>query len=126
MPARVVHHWKALIGGEQVIGQGELLPAAVARCTWIEELRDATILHFLDNASAVQALVKAYSPSAASAPLLDWVADQDVALGARSWYDRVPSVPNPADTPSRLDYGACGRWRWRDPSVDGWRRALES
>ena len=123
VPHHVVEKWKDLIGGEHVIGQGELLPSAAARETWAGELRDLTILHFLDNTSAVQALVKGYSPSADSAPLLDWVADADVRLGARPWYDRVPSPANPADAPSRLDYAACREWKWREPQVRAWGRA---
>ena len=35
----------------------------------------------------------------------------------------MPSLSNPADAPSRLDFGACGQWRWREPAADGWRRA---
>ena len=47
------------------------------------ELRGSTVLQILGNSSAVQALIKAYSPSAASAPLLGWVAVLGVASGVR-------------------------------------------
>ena len=77
-PRRVVECWKELIGGEQVIGQGELLPSAVARETWAAALKGMTIVQYLDNNSAERALVKGYSPSGASAPLVDWVGDADV------------------------------------------------
>ena len=120
VPDAVVQRWRSLIEGHQVIGQGELLPSAVARETWASELTDASIVQYLDNSSAERALVKGYSPSPASAPLISWVADADVRLGARSWYDRVPSPSNPADGPSRLHYAGCSGWQWRKPVFRGW------
>ena len=81
-----------------------------------------TIAHYVDNTSAEAALIRGYSPSAASAPLVHWVADADVRLGARSWFDRVPSPSNPADAPSRLDFAACEAAGWErvEPKVGDW------
>ena len=78
MPEEVAAHWKELIQGGQVIGQAELLPSALARETWVTTLRGASVVQYLDNSRAEMALVKGYSPSPASAPLISWVADADV------------------------------------------------
>ena len=52
--------------------------------------------------------------------MLSWAADVDVRNGTRSWFDRVPSLSNPADAPSRLDWGPRKGWLWREPEFCGW------
>ena len=40
----------------------------------------------------------------------------DAQLGVRAWYDRVPSLSNPADAPSRMEVPPC---------LEGWSRPDE-
>ena len=122
VPEEVAAHWKELIHGGQVIGQAELLRSALARETWATALRGASAVQYLDNSSAEMALVKGYSPSPASAPLVSRVADADVRLGVRSWFGRVPSLSNPADAPSRLDFASreAEGWELCPPVVGAW------
>eukprot|EP00972_Heterocapsa_arctica_P018444 2723957-Heterocapsa_arctica.AAC.1 len=88
-------------GQMQIIGQAELVPVLVARCTWMDHLRGREVVHFVDNDSAKHALVKASSSHPASEAVVAQVWEQEVQELVSSWYDRVPSPSNPADDPSR-------------------------
>ena len=61
VPEGTVRSWKSE-GKEQVIGQAELLPVYIAKCTWSSRVRGRRVLHFVDNDSAKFALIKNISP----------------------------------------------------------------
>ena len=86
------------------MGQAELWPVLVARRTWRELLAHARVLWFLDNESAREALVKSYSPVDASREILWMVAKEEAETPTLPWFARVPTLSNPADAPSRLDF----------------------
>ena len=59
---------------------------------------------FIDNDSARHALIKGYTPSGASARLVAAFWETEATLASYSWVDRVPSLSNIADGPSRLRF----------------------
>ncbi len=95
---------QATVGADQVVGQAELLPCLGARWHWHDLLRGRAVLHYVDNDAAKWGLVRGWSPSPASAWLVDRVWAEDARLGTRSWFDRVASESNGADGPSRGDW----------------------
>ena len=99
----IVDSWR-VSGQKQIIGQGELFPILVARHTWREKLVGRLIIHFIDNNSAKDALIKGHSQHPVSMSIVEQVWTQELELHSGSWYDRVPSDSNPADDPSR---GSC-------------------
>ena len=84
----------------------------LARHTWRERLVGRLVIHFIDNDSAKDALIKGHSSHPASMEIIEQVWAQELEFQSSSWYDRVPSASNPADGPSRgcckelLDAGA--------------------
>ena len=62
------------------------------------------MLLFIDNDSARHALIKGYTPSLASARLVSSFWESEAALASYCWVERVPSLSNIADGPSRLKF----------------------
>ena len=93
-------------GKTQVIGQAELLPTAMARCSNMERFRHRRIIFFVDNDSARQALIKGWSPSRSSTKTIQLMVDAEVSGQTWTWYSRVPTKSNPADDPSRLVFNS--------------------
>ncbi|CAK0828484.1 unnamed protein product, partial [Prorocentrum cordatum] len=106
VPGEVVARWqdRGVRTVEQVIGQAELAPAVVARLLWPDVLRQAVLLHWVDNEAARFGLIRGYSPVEASAELISWSQELDMARGTASWVERAPSLGNPADKASRLEF----------------------
>lgn len=104
VPEGFVNAWMKF-GKRQVIAQTELFPVLAAKETWTEEIRERSILWFLDNESAKMALIRNFSPVIDSFMLLQANAVLDVETQSRNWYSRVPSKSNPSDSASRLEFG---------------------
>ena len=85
----------------QVIGQAEIFPAIVAKCTWYRQLSGRRVMFYIANESARIALVKQYSPVVPSLELLMKSSALDAEQRISGWYARVPTHSNPADDPSR-------------------------
>eukprot|EP00971_Amphidinium_carterae_P294794 5853453-Amphidinium_carterae.1 len=79
-----------------------MLPALLARATWAERLRGRSILHFTDNTSVKEALVKGASANLSNRQMLLEIATLDAIIRGRWWICRVPTQSNPADAPSRM------------------------
>ena len=88
---------------KQYIGQLELL-AAVAVYYSLPELKGRRVVHWIDNTSAIAALVKGYSGSPDSVRILHAFAAFSLGLDTSSWFLWVPSKANIADLPSRNDF----------------------
>ena len=87
------------------MGQAELLSIVMAQEFWGALLRGRRALVFVGNNAARHAIIRGASQSGPSASLVQhfWAAESE--LGAYSWFERVPSLSNPADGPSRLCFG---------------------
>ena len=86
------------------MGQLELLACPVALLTWKSSLQKSQILHFIDNDSAAAGLVRGYSPTTDSSPIIGrcWVTAAE--FGMDIYIDRVESKSNLSDGPSRFDF----------------------
>ena len=102
--------------GGNPIHQLELCPVLVALKLWSVALQGRCTLCLVDNEASKAALVAGASCNATSAGIVADVDDTAAALGARLYYERVPSPSNLADPPSR------GR---PPPQVPGWPAATE-
>jgi hypothetical protein len=90
--------------GGQKIGQVELvgayLPyASVDAAVW----RGRRVIHWIDNSSAVAALVKGYSSAIDSAFIVHATHATLAGLEADVWFEYVRTDANVADEPSRVD-----------------------
>ena len=95
--------WPSVIPKErgtrrQLVGQAELLPIVLSQQLWGALFRERRALIFVDNDAARHAIIEGASPSGPSAVLVDSFWTTEVALGAFSWIERVPSPSNPANS----------------------------
>ena len=80
------------------------MPVVLAQQLLGALFRERRALIFVDNDAARHAIIKGASPSGPSAILVDMFWTSEADLGAFSWIERVPSLSNPADAPSRLQF----------------------
>jgi hypothetical protein len=104
--ASTVEDWRRLSGKRKVIHQAELWPAAAAVKVWSDKLKGRRSLWFVDNEAARIALVKGTTHNKASASIVNDFWEVAAVMEVYAWLDRVPSIANPADGPSR------GEWDW--------------
>ena len=109
VPDSVVEHWRSQ-GGQQVIGQAELLPVLVAAAVWQDIIASRYTLWFIDQDAARRGLTKGYSSAVRSGTLIDSTAELLADAGTIPWFSRVGTASNLADGPSRLDVGQLLRW----------------
>ena len=107
-------------GHDQLIGQLEIVPALLALWLWPQLFAapGRRVLVFVDNDSARHALIKGFSPVDASRSLVESFWTKVARLQAAPWFERVPTAGNPADAPSRLQFGALAGLRPRPRVVD--------
>ena len=108
VPKDLVESWKATTGS-QVISQAELLVALLVRLHYRDTLLNRPSLWFIDNESARYTLIKGFSPSITMFSLVKEVSFLDASSPCGAWYERVPSLSNIADLPSRGEYDAAAR-----------------
>jgi hypothetical protein len=102
VPFAVYSSWCKTEGQTQVIGQAELYPLLLARLTWAGRIAGRRIIWFIDNESARQAMIRAYSPVESSLLIIVDCVTFDYTYAVHSWHARVPTGCNIADAPSRL------------------------
>ena len=86
---------------KQYIGQLELLAAVAVYYSVPQWFRQRAVIHYVDNSSAVAALVKGYSSRPDSAKILYAFWAMVAGLGALPWFYYVRSEANVGDFPSR-------------------------
>ena len=121
--------------GEQkaIINQAELHAAPLVVATLPESLRGREVIWFVDNTSAETSLVKSGSPTETMCSLALVASAALAGIGARTWFEHVPSPDNPADVLSRDGLAdpevarkvAAGEWRMRTPREPPWERGLD-
>lgn len=96
--------WKTNVDQRQVIGQAEIFPVLVATLTWAKKLAGKRVIFVIDYESTKIALIiRAYSPILVSLKIALECSTWDFHNDCISWYARVPTVCNIADSPSRLE-----------------------
>ena len=103
MPEAVIRSWAPK---ETYIGQLDILAAICAYTSLPGKLRDAEIIHWIDNTSALASLVRGYSSKPDSATLVNAFHALNVGLRSNVWFEYVPSKANISDLPSRDDFDA--------------------
>ena len=91
-------------GRKQLTCQAEIFPVIIVKNTWKSILTGRSILWFIDNNSALAAIIRAYSPILDNYEMLVKNAELDVEIQELHWYSRVPSKSNLSDDPSRLSF----------------------
>ena len=103
VPVQWVNKWKSE-GRKQLICQAELFPILVCKWTWMDILKERSVFWFIDNNSALAAVIRSYSPVLDNFEMLVINSRLDVELQSLHWYNRVPSHSNLGDDPSRLQF----------------------
>ena len=104
-----VEEWKRESGKAWVIHQAELMPALLAVRLWRKRLTSRRLLIFVDNDAARCALVKGTTPVLPSARMVGAFWSECAAACTYPWVDRVPSISNLADGPSRGEFELLAR-----------------
>jgi len=104
VPSEVVRVWQES-GRRQVIGQAEILLALLSTLVWRHLMLGRRIVRFVDNEAARMGFIKGYAGPEVSSIMLARFWAEEVAASCFSWFERVPSLPNVADAPSRLEFG---------------------
>ena len=108
---------KAFVDRKQQIGQVEIIGAITPYLSVPELLARRKLIHWIDNTSALAALCKGYSNLPDLARLVHTFHAWQAGAQADVWFEYVPSEPNPADAPSRIEslwqatYAPCARVR---------------
>ena len=92
---------KKFLPKRQQISQCELFTAYTAVANEPEVFRNADVLWFIDNISAVMAIIKGASAKADLCAITVALHALFARLGARVWIEYVESASNPADGLSR-------------------------
>jgi len=115
VPESVAAPWR---GEAEGINQGELYAANVLAWSAPDIFRGKDMIWFIDNTSAESALVKSGSATESMSRLALQAAAFFTALGARVWFEHIPSEDNPSDALSRAGFAdpfvaqmiASGQW----------------
>ena len=89
---------------KQYIGQLELYAALIAYSTFKQELQGRKVIHWIDNTSALAALIKGYSRVPDSAQIVHAFHSLNLGLKCRVWFEYVNTKANIADEPSRGEF----------------------
>jgi hypothetical protein len=108
-------------GKKQVIAQAELYPIIVSRMALQAKLTNRRCFFFIDNDSARDNLIGAFSKIASSMHLIYEFLRLDFVSPIHAWFARVQSVSNAGDDPSRLEFAQVARdWpqaKWLDTAA---------
>jgi len=85
----------------QYIGQLELLAATACYYSLPDIFRGREVIHFVDNTSAIAALIKGYSGAPDSSRIVHAFHSLNAGLRTNVWFQYVASKANVADLPSR-------------------------
>ena len=111
---------------QQYVGQLEVLAAVAVYTTFPEVVRGRDVVHFIDNAGALYALMNGSSSDVDSARLVHTFHALAVPLATRVWVAYVASKANLADLPSRREFallqsmGAVWRETALPPLLTSW------
>ena len=102
VPGHIISQWKKEVG-DHLICQIELYAALCMRVHLADFLVDRKLILWTDNDATRLCLVKGRSPSPSMHTMILRFGRTDVDKPCYVWIDRVPSMSNPADAPSRGD-----------------------
>ena len=85
------------------IAQAELITALAAYWSFPELLSGRAVMHFIDNMTALSALVNGYASKSDCAAMVNAFHERMLEMRCRVWAEWVPSEANIADWPTRPD-----------------------
>lgn len=100
VPEAAARYWES-IGLTQLICQIELFAALLVRYRYRTQLANIASLYFIDNEAARHCLIKGSSPSLSMYNITFAFSFIDTLHPSTAWFERVPSLSNIADMPSR-------------------------
>ena len=100
VPENLISTWEKEVG-DHFICQIELYAALCMRVHLKSFLKDRRLILWTDNDATRLCLVKRRSPSSSMHSMVKCFGRADIDYPCYVWIDRVPSVSNPADAPSR-------------------------
>jgi len=102
LPPEFRSRWNRL--GRQVINQIEAVAPIIAVHTWPDKFTGALLHAYIDNDSALAALVRGSSKQTATmGAIASHTWDTLASIGSWPWFERVDSASNPSDGISRRD-----------------------
>ena len=96
----VVAKWMSA-GSKQIIAQAELFTLVVLRESLKKILHNRKAIFFIDNEAARFCIIKSPSSVSSMQVLSSHFHELDVDWQCYHWIERVPSLSNPADLPTR-------------------------
>ena len=81
----------------------EVLPVLVSVWLWKGRINLAQVCWYLDNEASRSAFIKGQGATPLAACMVDAFTAEEMKLQLKSWFARVPSLSNLADSPSRLE-----------------------
>ena len=120
MRGRAVQYFSLCLSDEQIgnlggsskkkiIFEAEMVAVILAILLWMERIRNAMVLCFIDNNSARDIAISASSRSGFSMALVEMLLQSEHRGSFFPWYARVPSPSNPVDSPSRNNTEQLGK-----------------
>ena len=100
VPSNIVTKWMDA-GSKQIIAQAELFTLVVLRDSLKRILHNRKAIFFIDNEAARFCIIKALSNVSSMQVLASHFHELDVEWQCYHWVERVPSLSNPADLPTR-------------------------
>ena len=91
-------------GQKTIIGELEALAMLAGARTWLEGLASSLVVIFCDNDGALASMIKVGSHNPFVFAVACLLAECETASNHRFWFERVPSVSNPSDGPSRQHF----------------------
>ncbi|CAE7270738.1 unnamed protein product [Symbiodinium sp. CCMP2592] len=93
-----------LSNSQNPIFELELLPVLVAYRLWGQWCRFSQAVFYLDNEGARHSIIAAGGGADLARVIIDGILSKETSLQIHSWYARVPTHSNIADSPSRGEY----------------------
>eukprot|EP00435_Cladocopium_sp_Y103_P000018 s3918_g1.t1 len=81
----------------------EVLPVLISIWLWGERFSLSQVCWYLDNEASRSAFIKAQGATVLAGTMVETFAIEEMRLQIKSWFARVPSLSNLADSPSRLE-----------------------
>lgn len=100
VPSEIVAKWMSA-GSKQIIAQAELFTLVVLRESLKKILHNRKAIFFIDNEAARFCIIKSLSSVSSMQVLSSHFHELDVDWQCYHWIERVPSLSNPADLPTR-------------------------
>ena len=82
----------------------EILPVVLALGLWAPRLLNQRVVFHLDNEAARSAFIRATGAAKCAEVMIEKFVNMEHKLNIWPWFSRVPSVSNPSDAASRLDF----------------------